>query len=242
MQPSEHILTTFDQALHELRETTLTMAVGAQRNLQNTINGLLQRDKQLCNQAIADDEDEDQLEILIDNLGMQIIVRFQPVATDLRMVIGAMKTSTNLERISDQAVSIAKRSRKILKNEEIPEVGRIEGLYQVAAALLADAITAYADSNTELALSVIEQQKELKKTHKKTSRFFSRKLETETAHYRDYLDLVLICRWLDRVGGLATNIAEDIVFEITSTDIRHGGELPRELTEDGSNSNGTPQI
>ena len=167
MQPSEHILTTFDQALHELRETTLTMAVGAQRNLQNTINGLLQRDKQLCNQAIADDEDEDQLEILIDNLGMQIIVRFQPVATDLRMVIGAMKTSTNLERISDQAVSIAKRSRKILKNEEIPEVGRIEGLYQVAAALLADAITAYADSNTELALSVIEQQKELKKTHKK---------------------------------------------------------------------------
>ena len=94
------------------------MAAGAQRNLQNTINGLLQRDKQLCNQAIADDEDEDQLEIQIDSLGLQIIVRFQPVATDLRMVIGAMKTATNLERISDQAVSIAKRSRKMLKNDD----------------------------------------------------------------------------------------------------------------------------
>lgn len=236
MQSSEHILTTFDQALHELRETTLSMAVGAQKNLKNSIDGLLQQDKQLCNQAIADDEDEDQLEILIDNLGMQIIVRFQPVATDLRMVIGAMKTSTNLERISDQAVSIAKRSRKILKNEEIAEIRRIEGLYQVAAAMLADAVTAYSDSNTELALSVIDQQKELKKTHKKTSRFFSRKLETETAHYRDYLDLVLICRWLDRVGGLATNIAEDIIFEITSSDIRHGGELPPELIDDDTDS------
>ena len=236
MQSGEHILTTFDRALQELRETTLSMAIGAQKNLQNTINGLLQRDKQLCNQAIADDEDEDQLEILIDNLGMQIIVRFQPVATDLRMVIGAMKTSTNLERISDQAVSIAKRSRKILKNDEIPEIARIEGLYQVAAAMLANAVTAYADSDTTLALSIIDQQEELKKTHKKTSRFFSRKLETETAHYRDYLDLVLICRWLDRVGGLATNIAEDIIFEITSSDIRHGGDLPKELTEDDSGS------
>jgi len=231
MQSGDHILSNFNDSLQNLRETTLTMAAGAQRNLHNTIQGLLQRDKQLCNQAIADDEDEDQLEIEIDNLGLQIIVRFQPVATDLRMVIGSMKTATNLERISDQAVSIAKRARKMLKNDEIPEIARIEGLYQAAAAMLADAVTAYADSNTELALAVINQQKSLKKTHKKTARFFSEKLEGETGHYRDYLDLVFICRWLDRVGGLATNIAEDIVFEITSTDIRHGGELPTEMTE-----------
>ena len=117
MPNSEHILSTFNNAIQELKETTLTMAAGTQRNLQNAINGLLQRDKQLCNQAIADDEDEDQLEILIDNLGMQLIIRFRPVASDLRMVIGTMKTATNLERISDQAVSIAKRARKKLKNE-----------------------------------------------------------------------------------------------------------------------------
>lgn len=231
MQSGEHILSNFNDALQELKDTTLTMAAGAQRNLHNTIQGLLQRDRQLCNQVIADDEDEDQLEIQIDNLGLQIIVRFQPVATDLRMVIGAMKTATNLERISDQAVSIAKRARKMLKNDEVPEITRIEGLYQIAAEMLADAITAYADSDTELAIKVIEEQKTLKKTHKRTSSFFSKKLESDTGHYRDYLDLVFICRWLDRVGGLATNIAEDIVFEITSTDIRHGGELPPELSE-----------
>ncbi|MGB2186992.1 MAG: phosphate signaling complex PhoU family protein, partial [Akkermansiaceae bacterium] len=187
MQSGEHILSNFNDALQELRDTTLTMAAGAQRNLHNTIQGLLQRDRQLCNQAIADDEDEDQLEIQIDNLGLQIIVRFQPVATDLRMVIGAMKTATNLERISDQAVSIAKRARKILKNDEVPEIARIEGLYQVAAGMLADAVTAYADSDTELALKVIDSQKSLKKTHKKTARFFSGKLESDTGHYRDYL-------------------------------------------------------
>ncbi len=230
MHNSEHILSTFDNAIQELKETTLTMAAGTQRNLQNAINGLLQRDKQLCNQAIADDEDEDQLEILIDNLGMQLIIRFRPVASDLRMVIGTMKTATNLERISDQAVSIAKRARKMLKNEEVPEIARIEGLYQVAARMLSDSVTAYSDGDAELALTVVDREKLLKKTHKSTSRFFSEKLEVETEHYRDYLDLVFVCRWLERVGNLATNIAEDVVFEETSADIRHGGELPRELT------------
>ena len=83
----------------------------------------------------------------------------------------------------------------------------------------------------DLALTVVENEKTLKKTHKTTSRFFSENLETQTGHYRDYLDLVLICRWLDRVGNLATNIAEDVIFETTSADIRHGGELPPELLE-----------
>jgi hypothetical protein len=104
---------------------------------------------------------------------LEIIVRFQPVATDLRMVIASMKTATNLERISDQAVSIAKRSRKILKNDEIPDIRRLEGLYQVAANMLADAITAYSDNNAELALKVIEQQDHLKKKTTRKYHVFS---------------------------------------------------------------------
>ncbi len=149
MSTNDHILSTFNTALQELKETTLTMASGTQRNLQNAISGLLQRDKQLCNQAIADDDDEDRLEIEIDRLGMAAIIRFRPVAGDLRMVIGTMKTATNLERISDQAVSIAKRARKMVKQDELPDTTRVEGLYQVAASMLADAVTAYADGNSE---------------------------------------------------------------------------------------------
>lgn len=230
MQSGEHILSSFNDALRELKETTLTMGSGAQRNLQHAITGLLERNKQLCNQAIADDEDEDQLEIKVDSLGMSLIVKFRPVAGDLRMVIASMKTAANLERISDQAVSIAKRARKMLKNPDLPHYSQIEGLYQTSASMLADSITAYSDGDAALAVTVIDREKLLKKTHKTTSRFFSKKLEGETDNYRDYLDLVFICRWLERVGNLATNIAEDVIFEETSTDIRHGGEIPPELS------------
>lgn len=231
MPNGEHILSSFNDAIRELKETTLAMGAGARRNLEHAIQGLLQRNKELCNQAIADDEDEDKLEIEIDRLGMGLIVKFRPVATDLRMVIASMKTASNLERISDQAVSIAKRARKMLKNPELSEVSRVEGLYQVAADMLADAMTAYSDGDAERALQVVEREKSLKKTHKTISRHFAKKLEGETDHYRDYLDLVFICRWLERVGNLSINIAEDVIFEETSTDIRHGGELPEELQD-----------
>lgn len=231
MESGGHILSTFNEALQELKETTIAMGAGTQRNLSHAIRGLLERDKQLCNQAIADDDDEDRLEVEIDRMGMGLIIKFRPLAGDLRMVIISMKTASNLERISDQAVSIAKRARKMIKNEEVPEIARIEGLYQVASSMLSDATTAYSDGDSELALTVVEREKLLKKTHKGTSRFFSEKLEGETEHYRDYLDLVFVCRWLERVGNLATNIAEDVIFEETSTDIRHGGELPPELVD-----------
>ncbi len=229
MNSGGHILSTFDEALQELKETTLTMGAGTQRNLSHAIRGLLERDKQLCNQAIADDDDEDRLEVEIDRMGMGLIIKFRPLAGDLRMVIISMKTAANLERMSDQAVSIAKRARKMIKNQEIAEITRIEGLYQVVADMISSSVTAYSDGSTALALEVIEREKELKKLHKTTSRFFSKQLEAESELYRDYLDLVFICRWLERAGNLAINIAEDVVFEETSTDIRHGAELPDEL-------------
>lgn len=229
METGGHILSSFDDALRELKEKTIGMGTGSQRNLQNAMRGLLNRDKELCNQAIADDDDEDQLEIEIDRMGMNLIIKFRPIAGDLRMVIASMKTSSHLERISDQAVSIAKRARKIIKHPEIKELTQIEGLYQVAAGMLSSALVAYTDNNTELAVEVIQQETLLKKSHKVTSRALSKKLELESAQYRDYLDLVFICRWLERVGNLATNIAEDVIFEETSTDIRHGGELPSQL-------------
>ena len=231
MPNGDHILSSFNTALNELKDATLTMGAGAQRNLNHAIQGLIQRNKELCNQAIADDEDEDKLEIEIDRMGMHIIIKFRPVASDLRMVIASMKTAANLERISDQAVSIAKRSRKILKNPELSKISRVEGLYQVSANMLSDAMTAYSDNNAELALNIIEREKLLKKTHKSTSRHFAEELEKETELYRDYLDVVFICRWLERVGSLAINIAEDVIFEETSTDIRHGGELPETLQD-----------
>ena len=111
MIPSRHILQDFGAALDSLRGDVLMMASLTDRNLQNAMSCLLDRDAQMCAMTIADEEEIDALEKKVDEDGVNILLRFQPVASDLRQVISAMKLGSNLERIADQAVKIAERSR-----------------------------------------------------------------------------------------------------------------------------------
>ncbi len=113
MVTSKHILGTFDEALSDLRNDLLTMAGLTERSLYRAINGLLQRDDTLCTKAIADDEEVDQLEKQIDKAGLEILLRYQPVASDLRQVISAIKLSPNIERVADEATNIAECARKL---------------------------------------------------------------------------------------------------------------------------------
>src|ERR1700757_4753276 len=122
MVAAKHILGTFDEALSSLRNNVLMMAGLAERTLDRAIKGLLQRDDNLAVTAIADDEEIDQLEKQIDKDGIDLLLRFQPVASDLRRVVAAMKLSTNLERIADESVSIARKARKLNKHRALPEV------------------------------------------------------------------------------------------------------------------------
>ena len=226
MQTGGHILTGFNEALIELKDTTISMGTHALANIDNAIYGLLKRDKSLCNQSIADDDEEDRLEMEVDRLGMALIVKYRPLASDLRMVIASMKIASNLERVSDHAVSIAKRARKMLKNEEIEQANLLEPLYHEARIVLTKALQAYTDGDLKLALEVVENDRNSNKISKRTTKEFTKSLESDNGHERDYLDLVFITRYLDRVKSLATNIAEDVVFTESSMDVRHGGDLP----------------
>src|SRR6266705_4565965 len=118
----KHILGTFDEALASLRNHVPMMTSLTERSLDNAIKGLLQRDDDLCAIAIADDEEIDQLEKQVDKDGIDLLLRFQPVASDLRRVVSAMKLSSNLERMADQAVNIARKARKLNQHAPLPEV------------------------------------------------------------------------------------------------------------------------
>src|SRR5256885_9111105 len=119
----KHILGTFDEALASLRNHVLMMSSLTERSLERAMKGLFDRDDDLCANAIADDEEIDQLEIQIDKDGVAILLRFQPVASDLRRVVAAMKLSSNLERMADQAASISRRARKLDPHPPFPAVG-----------------------------------------------------------------------------------------------------------------------
>ncbi len=143
----KHILGTFDDALTSLRKDLLMMAGLAERSLDRAIKGLLQRDDDLCTHAIADDEEIDQLEKQIDKDGFEILLRYQPVASDLRRVISAIKLSPNIERVGDQATNIAKRARKLNRHPPLPEVQMIVPIQAHAMSMFKDSINAFAREN-----------------------------------------------------------------------------------------------
>jgi len=222
-----HIFRDFDHAIATLRSEVLSMAAQSRHNLERAIKALLERNVELANAVIADDDDVDELERRIDRLGVDVLVRFHPVATDLRLVVSSMKISMNLERISDHATNIAKRAKKISASPEVQEVTLIEPLYQLADRLLRDAISAYSDRNAVLGASLHGRDKELDKLHHETNDLYGARIEQTTGHSQEYLHLILIVRSLERIGDLATNIGEDAVFMESARDLRH--EDNREL-------------
>ena len=226
---SAHILRDFDQAISALRNEVLTMAAKARHNLERAIRALLERNVELANAVIADDDEVDECERKIDQLGMDILVRFHPVATDLRLVVSSMKISMNLERIADHATNIAKRAKKMNANQELPDVTLIEPLYTLADHLLRDAISSYTDRNATLGASLHLRDKELDRLHDSATVRFGSRIEQSNGRSQDYLHLILVIRSLERVGDLAVNIGEDAVFLEAARDLRH--ENNRNLDE-----------
>lgn len=225
MDTQGHILTDFNQALKTIKDNTIAIGILAQKNVENAFVGLTKRDVSLCNQVIADDEEVDQLEMQIDSDCLQIMAKFRPFASDLRLVIASMKITHNLERISDHAVSIAKRARKVLKGPEIDEIAFLEPSYKHAMIMLKKALISYVESSTEKALEVLAMDDKLNEYHKKATKAYTKKLEDPCDNHKTYLNLVFINRWIERVGDLSTNIAEDVIFIESAQDVRHGGEL-----------------
>jgi phosphate transport system protein len=204
-----------------LRNNVLMMAGLAERTLDRAIRGLLQRDDNLCTTAIADDEEIDQLEKQIDKDGVDVLLRFQPVASDLRRVVAAMKLSPNIERIADQATNIARRARKLNRHPALPEVEIIGPIQAHAMAMFKDAIDAFAREDVDLGRAVVARDKDLDYMNKMANRKLTDKMAQDPKQLRGYLNLIFISRCLERVGDHATNIAEDAVYAAAAEDIRH---------------------
>ena len=217
----KHILGTFDESLAALRNNVLMMAGLTERSLERAMKGLVNRDDNISATAIADDEEIDQLEKQIDKDGVDILLRFQPVASDLRRVVSAMKLSTNLERMADMATTIARRARKLNQHPPLAEVDLIRPMYDHAMSMFKDSVDAFAREDVELARGVVPRDQKLDDLNRMASHKLVDRMAQDPDQLRGYLNLIFVGRCLERVGDHATNIAEDAVYAAAAEDIRH---------------------
>jgi phosphate transport system protein len=223
---TRHILGVFEDAISHLSADIQRMGDFAQKNLEHGVRGLLERNVDFCNRTIADDELVDELEKRIDREGVEIIMKFGPVAKDLRRVISTMKAATAIERISDHAVSLARRARHINERSPLPETAGISRIYDLAAAMLKDAVSSFCDGNLQAALMIHGRDTDLDEEYRQFNKRVIARMQEDPANVSTYVDLLFCARFIERIGDQSVNISEDAVYLLTARDIRHGGELP----------------
>jgi len=181
----------------------------------------MERDDDWCNDTIADDEEIDTLEMQVDREGIEVMSRYQPVASDLREVISSIKIGANIERVADQGVNIARRARKLNEHPELSELHLLDEPIQHALSMFDDAVRAFAERNVELARTIKPRDKELDEMNRNVTDDLIERMQDDAANLKAYLNLIFVSRCLERIGDHAANMAEDIVYAVHAEDIRH---------------------
>jgi len=197
------------------------MASLTDRNLQNAMSCLLDHDAELGALTIAGEMEIDALEKTIDREGIDILLRFQPVASDLRFIVSTMKLGNNLERIADQAVKIVHRARKLDREEPLEEDGALGPMFIEVSNLFRDSVRSYADGDMALARSLRYRDREIDQMNRDITNELTLRMAADSTRVADYLNLLFIARHLERVGDHAKNIGEDAVYAAEANDIRH---------------------
>ena len=206
---AKHISSSFDAALYGLKNDVLMMSSLTDRIFQTAFEALLNRNSELCDHVVAEDEEIDILEKQVDQGGVSLLLRFHPVASDMREVVSAMKVSTNLERVADQSVTIARRAKHLNNRPAVRELPLLEPAYRLAVAIFRDSMRAFADGDYELARTLKLKDRELDALTRDLSEKLVARATVDSELVPSYLDLIFVARALERIGDHAINIAED---------------------------------
>ena len=216
----------FREELEELQGRLLEMGGLAEERVRAVVQGLVSRDAALIEKVLQGDEPINQLHIEVDNRCFRLLALHQPMATDLRAIVAAVKINTDLERVGDLAVNIAEAANRYLSQPPVKKLIDIPAMGQIAQAMLRDALDSFVKRDTDLAHQVLNEDDRLDGLKTQVFRELLTYMLTDPGTIEAGLDLILVSRHLERIGDHATNIAEDVIFMVSALDVRHHPPSP----------------
>ena len=214
---------TFDQQkLDQYKEKLLSMASHAEGVISRAVRAHLDRDEDLAKHALETDETIDQFEIQIDRIARGLLSQ-APGEFELRQITCGMKIASELERVGDEATTIARRAVELMALPPLSTPLDIAEMTFLANAMLKDALDAFVSGNTVLARGVIPRDKQVDEMNKSYQDNLTSLMEESTENIRRCRHLAIISKCLERIADHAKNIAEDAVMLHEAEDIRHAG-------------------
>jgi len=217
----DRVVPHFQEELEALQSRLLEMGGLAEERVRACIEALESRDLSMVAQVMAGDEPINQLHIEVDNRCFRLLALYQPMATDLRAIVSAVKINTDLERVGDLAVNIAEAAQRYTTHPPVKKLIDIPTMGNIAQTMLRDALDAYVRRDTALAHAVLNADDQLDALKTQVFRDLLTYMLKDPATVEPALDLILISRHLERIGDHATNIAEDVIFMVSAQDVRH---------------------
>ncbi|MDP3073309.1 MAG: phosphate signaling complex protein PhoU [Opitutaceae bacterium] len=216
-------MTQYNEELAKLKESLFAMASHAESAVSRAIRALVERDDALARQVEEDDNILDRYEIEVDDTAIHLLAK-APLATELRLITVAMKISHNLERVGDEATTIARRALDLNTEPQLKAYVDLPRMAAMSLEMLREAITAFINRETDRARAVIPRDQDVddlnRQLHRELSSFMVERPTTITR----CLKLMVISKSIERIADHATNIAEEVVYLYEAKDIRHAGQ------------------
>jgi phosphate transport system protein len=214
-QNGDHIVRSFDDELANLSILISRMGGMAESQLASAMTAVVQRDSNLAERVIEHDRSLDDLDAEVDVRATRLLALRQPMAVDLRAVMAGLRISGDIERIGDYAKNLAKRAIVLNQN---PPAGTVAGVGRMGALVrqrVKDVLDAYANKDVPLAIAVWEGDAEIDQLYNSLFRELLTYMMEDPRTITVGTHLLFIAKNLERIGDLATNIAEQIHFQVT---------------------------
>jgi phosphate transport system protein len=223
----------FDEQLQGLKNHLMKMSALAEVMIADAVKTVVERDATAVSPVYEREELVNQMEIEIDETCLTLIALHQPTAGDLRFIMGAVKTNAELERLADEAVNIVQKAEHLLNVPQLKPFSLIPEMATLARGMVRDSLRAFVNRSVDLAREVLLRDDRLDDLKAKMSDVLTTYMSEDPASVPRALDLLLISRYLERIGDHATNIAEVTIFVVEGLDVRHHADQKRTVNRTG---------
>ncbi len=231
---TSHTSRQFDAELEAVRSRVLQMGGLVESQIRLAFESLVNGDVALMNKVIEDDHRVNAMEVEIDESCNHILVRRQPAAGDLRMIMTVIKTITDLERIGDEAKRIARHAVDLAsRSPKRNQLTELEQLAKHVQGLLHDALDAFARMDVDAALRVVQDDKQVDREYESIMRQQVTYMMEDPKSVLISLDIMWSARSLERIGDRSCNICEYVIYYAKGKNIRHISieQVERDLLE-----------
>lgn len=217
----------FHDELDHLQGRLMEMAGLSEDLVQRAVAAFLDRDGGAMKAIKSDDRRIDALEMELDERVVALLALHQPVASDLRQVLTALKIANDIERVGDHAYNIAKAARRLAKERPLREIPELVELAVLSQRMLRDALASFGSRDSVLAREVCARDDRVDDMKAAVQRILVTVMNEEPQSIGTALEYVRVAQQLERIGDLSTNISEEVVFLVEGRSIKHNAEERR---------------